>query len=98
MCNFETVDITLLKTVAMNDLLYHYYTICTKKYFQTIVFLIYSGPYLKGTKDALWHKFRRFMIGQNCSAACINEGGYKDAFSNERCEALHISRGLLGRT
>jgi hypothetical protein len=28
------------------------------------------------------YKFRRFMIGQNCNAMCINEGGQRDTFSN----------------
>ena len=39
-------------------------------------------PNLEGIKDALCYKFKRPMIGQNCSAVCTNKGGHRDAFSN----------------
>ena len=51
-------------------------------------------PNLEAIKDALFNKFRRLTIGQNCSAMCTNKGGHKDAFSNKRCEAPCIWRGL----
>ena len=37
-------------------------------------------------------KFRRLMIGQNCSAVCTNKDGHRDTFSEQ---APHVSRGLL---
>ena len=37
-------------------------------------------------------KVRALTIGQNCSAVCTNEGGHRDAFSSEWCEALRVSR------
>ena len=47
------------------------YMYATKNIFQSDSFLIYSPcPNLEGTKDALFYKFRRLMIGQNCSAMC----------------------------
>ena len=61
-------------------------------------FFLYSPcPYLEGIKDALCYKFRRLTIGQNCSAVCTNKGGHRDAFSNEQCKALCVSRGMLNR-
>ena len=60
-----------------------------------IFLVIYSPcPYLEGSKDALCYKFRRLMIGQGCSAVCINEGGHIDAFLSERHEVPCISRGF----
>ena len=46
-------------------------------------------------KYVLFYKFRRPTIGQICSVVCTNKGGHRDAFSNERREA--VSRGLLNR-
>ena len=60
-----------------------------------MIFSYSPCPYLEGVKDALCLKFRRFTIGQNCSAVCTNKGGHRDAFSNERCEVLRVLRGLL---
>ena len=76
-----------------------YYTIYNEKYFSDDHFLYYYNPCpnLKGIKDVLCYKFRRPMIGQNCSAVCTNKGGHRDAFSNERREAPCVSRGLLSR-
>ena len=31
-------------------------------------------PNPEGIKDALFYKFRRLTIGQNCSAVCTNQG------------------------
>ena len=71
----------------------HYYTIFFRRSFS-----LYSPcPNLEGIKDVLCYKFRRPTIGQNCSAVCTNKGGHRDAFSNERRQALRISRGLLSR-
>ena len=69
------------------------YTIYNEKYFSERQF---SCPYLEGTKDALYYKFRRHTIGQNCSATCTSEG-YRDTFSSERQKVPRISRDLLGR-
>ena len=54
----------------------------TKNIFQTIFFLYSLCPNQEGIKDALCFKFRRPMIGQNCSAVCtsIAKGGHRDAF------------------
>ena len=61
----------------------------TKIFLRRIFFICYSlCPYLEGIKDALCYKLRRLMIGQNCSTLCINKGGHRDAFSNERHEVL----------
>ena len=47
-----------------------------------------------GHKDALCYKFRRFTIGQNCSAVCANKGGHRGAFLNKRTaqSAAHFMR------
>ena len=52
----------------------------TKNIFQTIIFFLYYSPCpnLEGIKDALFYKFRRPTIGQNCSAVCTNKGGYRN--------------------
>ena len=71
-----------------------YTIIYNKKYFSDDHFSYYYSlcPNLEGIKDALFYKFRRPMIGQNCSAVCTNKGGHRDAFLNERREALCVSR------
>ena len=71
----------------------YYYT--TKIFFRWSFFLYSPCPYLEGIKDALCYKFRRPMIGQNCSAVCTNKGGHRDTFSNKRREVPHVSRDLL---
>ena len=55
-----------------------------------ILFLIYNSPRpnLEDIKDALFYKFRRPTIGQNCSAVCTNKDGHRDAFSNELSEHM----------
>ena len=69
-----------------------------EKYFSERQFFLYSlCPNLEGTKDALFYKFKRLIIGQNCSAVCTKEGGHRDAFSSKWCEALYVLRGLLSR-
>ena len=68
------------------------YNIQRKIFFRRLFFLYYSPcPNLEGIKDALFYKFRRPTIGQNCSAACTNKPGHRDAFLNERCEAPHVN-------
>ena len=47
----------------------------------------------RGHKRCALLQVKRLTIGQNCSTVCINEGGHRDAFSNERHEVLGISRG-----
>jgi hypothetical protein len=61
-----------------------------KLFFRQSFFLYCLRHYLEGIKDALFHKFRRLMIGQNCRAVCTNEGGHRDAFSNEWHEVQRI--------
>ena len=59
--------------------------IIQRKYFLDGHFSYNNGPcpYLEGTKDALYYKFRRLITGQNCSAICTNEGAHTDTYSNE---------------
>ena len=44
-----------------------------KIFFRVTIFLYSPCPNLEGIKDALFYKFRRLTIGQNCSAVCTNE-------------------------
>ena len=66
------------------------YLYTTKNIFQSDNFLYSLCPNLEGTKDALFYKFRRLIIGQNCSALCTKEGGHRDAFSSKWYEALYV--------
>ena len=40
----------------------------------------------------IFYKFRRPMIGQNCSAVCTNKGGHRDAFLNKRKRCVFRAR------
>ena len=44
-----------------------------KIFFKATIFLYSPCPNLEGIKDALFYKFRRLTIGQNCCAVCTNE-------------------------
>ena len=67
-----------------------------EKYFQMIISYIISILNLEGIKDVLCYKFRRPMIGQNCSTVCTNKCGHRDAFLNEWCKVPRVLRGLAG--
>ena len=45
----------------------------TKLFFRMTIFLYSPYSNLEGTKDALFYKFKRLTIDQNCSVVCINE-------------------------
>ena len=83
-------------SILLNRFLYLYYTE-RKILFRRSLFLYSPYPNLEGIEDALFYKFRRHTISQNYSAVCTNKGGHRDAFLNERYEALRILRGLLSR-
>ena len=68
------------------------YYIQRKIFFGWSFFLYSPCPNVEGIKDALCYKFRRPTIGQNWSAVCTNQGGHRDASSNEQCEARRVSR------
>ena len=74
------------------------YYIQRKIFFRRSFFLYSPCPNLEGIKDAIFYKFRRPTIGQNCSAVCTNKGGHRDAFSNERREAPRVSRACSAGT
>ena len=73
----------LLIDLQLTNLITVFVVLYTMIFFRTTVFLYSPCPNLEGTNDALCYKFRRLMIGQNCSAVCTNEGGHRDAFLTE---------------
>ena len=75
----------------------HDYTIYNKYFFRRSFFLFSPSPNMEGIKDVLFYKFRRPMIGQNCSAMCTNNSGHRDVLSNKWRKAPRVSRGLLSR-
>ena len=80
------------------DIKHTCHTIQRKIFFRRSFFLYSPCPNLEGIKDALFYKFRRPTIGQNCSAVCTTRvaiemcsrmNGAKRRVFREACSAGH---------